>query len=340
LSAWRRWLLLAAHSGLTACQPVDDSGLQPSFVYELDDWLRLQHLQAKGTHNSYHLAPGHDVIEAWRYSHAPMEVQLACQGVRQFELDVYWDEQGGFEVYHVPALDDETNCASLRECLGRMRAWSDLNPAHHPLFVMIEPKDSYDEDTAELLLADLESAVADAWPRERIVTPDEVRGEHPDLASAMAEEGWPVLGQLRGHLLLWLLDTGPLREIYTWGGLGLQDRLLFVKSDPEHPFAAVMMRDDPDSEDIAELVRANYLVRTRADSESAEVAAGDTSRREAALSSGATMVSTDYPAPVEGLDYHVEIPGGTPSRCNPLNAPADCSSRDIEDPEFTNPAGC
>lgn len=47
---------------------------------------------------------------------------------------------------------------------------------------------------------------------------------------------------------------------------------------------------------------------------------------------GAHWISTDFPAPVDGVDYVVEVPGGTPSRCNPITAPPDCAAADVEDP--------
>lgn len=85
---------------------------------------------------------------------------------------------------------------------------------------------------------------------------------------------------------------------------------------------------------IAEALAAGFIVRTRADGDNEEPFAGDTSRREAALESGAQIVSTDYPVPVQGVDYVVEIPAGTPSRCNPVTAPGGCTSHDIENPAF------
>src|SRR5262245_49967547 len=63
----------------------------PTFEYPMDDVLRLNHLQAKGTHNSYHIAPGSDLIPQLEYTHAPLEAQLSNQGVRQIELDVRYD---------------------------------------------------------------------------------------------------------------------------------------------------------------------------------------------------------------------------------------------------------
>jgi hypothetical protein len=57
-----------------------------------------------GTHNSYHQTPPQALIDhfggaaspllAWQYSHPPLTTQLDG-GVRSFELDAYWDPQGG-----------------------------------------------------------------------------------------------------------------------------------------------------------------------------------------------------------------------------------------------------
>ena len=53
---------------------------------------------------------------------------------------------------------------------------------------------------------------------------------------------------------------------------------------------------------------------------------------EKALEIGAQLISTDFPAKVEEYDYWVEIPDGTPSRCNPLSAPNYCTPEAIENP--------
>ena len=81
-------------------------------------------------------------------------------------------------------------------------------------------------------------------------------------------------------------------------------------------------------------VKGGFIVRTRADSDSTEALAGDTTRRDAALASGAQIVSTDYPAKVEGVEYVMEIPEGKPSRCNPVTAPPECTTEAVEDPAF------
>ena len=62
-----------------------------------------------------------------------------------------------------------------------------------------------------------------------------------------------------------------------------------------------------------------------------------TTRREAALASGAHFVTTDFPGPVDAHDYVLEIPGGTPSRCNPVTASSDCAATALEDPARLSP---
>lgn len=334
--AWL-WALL-----LAACPAAVDTGQEPLvWSYPLDDTLRVNHLQVKGTHNSYHQQPEHDVIDEWNYTHAPLDRQLGCQGVRQFELDMYWEEDGTFAVLHVPGLDPVSSCETFRDCLATMRAWSDANLAHHPIFVQLELKDASESSDVERYLEELEAAIAETWP-DRVLTPDVVQGEHADLPTALAADGWPVLGEVRGHVLFWLLAYGSYRDVYTHGGTGLDGRLAFVKSDPGDPWLATLNRDDPQGsfDDIQALVAAGYLVRTRADAGGVTDENAAWERLEAALDSGAHSITTDFPAPVEDHGYVVEIPGGTPSRCNPISAPEDCYPEALEDPAFIDISGC
>jgi len=324
------------------CATPDSTPDDPIVEYPLDDLLRIHHLQVKGTHNSYHVDTLDGEVVDWAYTHAPLGEQAACQGVRQFELDVALQEDGAFAVMHVPLIDEGTNCETFRECLGELRTWSDENPAHHPLFVMVEPKDAFDADTIDDYFAALEGAVLEAWPLDRIVTPDMVAGEHDDLRTALQTDGWPTLGETRGMILLWMLETDDYRTTYTHGDTSLDGRLMFVKSNLDHPYGAILIRDDPfgEAQQIRDGVLDGFLVRTRADNGGVEPAVGDLARFEAALDSGATFISTDFAVPADGMDYDITIPGGSPSRCNPVTAPAECASEAIEAPAFMVLDGC
>jgi Phosphoinositide phospholipase C, Ca2+-dependent len=289
--------------------------------YPLDDLLTFADLQAKGTHNSYHIATS--TLEAWDYTHAPLGEQLGDQGVRQFELDVSFDEQlGQHRVFHVLTIDEGTTCDTFVQCAQDLETWSAAHPGHHPLFILVETKDPWFDATGRENLDALDAELLQAWPRDRLITPGEV-----DLS-----EGWPTLGELRGRALFVLHDGGERRAAYVET---LADRPMFpdAQGDPDLPYAAVHTMNDPYDPRIAEVVAGGHLVRTRADVDTEQARTGDPSMRDQALASGAHFVSTDYPAPVEGLDYVVEIPGGSPSRCNPLRAPPECTAEAIESPE-------
>lgn len=302
---------------------------------------RLNHLQALGTHNSYHVSPG-DAVPDWDYTHRPLDEQLGTQGVRQFELDIHFDGVGQpIGVYHVEALDSGSTCGTLGACLEVMKAWSDAHPQHHPLYVMIEVKSLFAAAAGDALLQTLEDQIAHVWPRERLIVPDDVQGAAATLRDGVAANGWPTIDAARGRALFVLHDGADWRDAYTASG-STAGKLLFPDAFGELDlwFAAVHSINDAkaDADRIAAAVDAGHLVRTRADADNVEPAAGDTTRAAAALASGAHFISTDYPPPKgDTFDYVFEIPGGTPSRCNPRSAPPGCAAADIEDPQLVGP---
>jgi hypothetical protein len=96
----------------------------------LDDVLRLHHVQSEGTHNSYHVEPTELVVDEWRYTLAPLDVQLESQGVRHFELDVHRDEPDGpLLARHLAYIDPVSNCPELSAVLRRRRALVPRAPA-------------------------------------------------------------------------------------------------------------------------------------------------------------------------------------------------------------------
>ncbi|MDF1562957.1 MAG: Ca2+-dependent phosphoinositide-specific phospholipase C [Deltaproteobacteria bacterium] len=323
-----RGLLLLLAGLAVAC-----GGKVPQFPR--DGELRLDQVQLLGTHNSYHLAPEGVTLPELAYSHAPLTTQLAQYGVRQFELDVNRiDPADPFEVFHIYTFDEETTCRRFTDCLSELKAWSDVNPLHVTLVVLLEPKDLFDAATVEDYFQQLEEEILSVWPRDRILAPADVQGSAASLAEAIGARGWPTLGEVRQKVLFVLLDGDEHREAYTHGGQDLDGRLLFASGGAGFPYGGFVLMDDPlgDPAAIPAAAEAGFLIRTRADTPGVEAPAGDTTRRDAALASGAHCISTDHPAPVEGVDYVVELPGGGVGRCNPVTAPADCTPADIEQP--------
>jgi hypothetical protein len=291
---------------------------------------------------------------AWNYTHPPLPEQLDM-GIRQFELDIFADTKGGlfskpsmlgvarmagakdltfdpeaklakpgFKVLHVPDIDCWSNAPTLKGALEDMKAWSDKHPGHLPVMILLECKDqpqpplpTKPEKLTRELLMDLEKEVLAAIPKDRILRPDDVRGDSESLREAVLRKGWPTLESLRGKFLFCLDNTDAIRARYLEGNPTLEDRLIFVSApQDEHPAAAWFKCNDPEREQerIRKLVQQGFLVRTRSDTNKP-----DDKMRKAAFESGAQWVSTDLFRP----DHKDRVSfGGKTTRANPVSGDA------------------
>jgi hypothetical protein len=314
--------------------------------------VRLNEMQVIGSHNSYHVenpAISQFVIDL-AYTAAPLDEQFSHQGVRQIELDVYADPDGtlwrplgvpGFKVFHIEQIDEGSTCETLVVCLTQVKAWSDSHQEHMPIAIQIELKDSDDIPTPPVpivigpdQLDDLDAEILSVFPVNDLITPDDIRGSHSTLEDAVLTDGWPKINDVRGKVMF-LLDNK--RDEYVVGHASLAGRVAFAPSAPGLPDAAFLKLNDPldPNAHISDRVSEGYMVRTRADDNPSKARDNDTTMRDAALATGAQWVSTDWPVPgmaarFDGSPYVAQIPGGTPARCNPVNAPPGCENADIE----------
>jgi hypothetical protein len=251
---------------------------------------------------------------------------------------VHWDPlTERFEVLHERFVDPESTCPLLAECLEAVAAWSDAHPGHHPAFFHIEPKDAEDcavsplhciEGHYDVLDTEIRSVLEAG--RDRLLTPDEVQGGAATLREAVEGIGWPALRKHRGQLVFLLHNHGHHRDNYVGrlpdGTPSLGGKAMFVEGqlDPAAPYAAVtaiMSINDPNDARIPEAVRAGFLVRTYPGADEYDVA----------LASGAHMISTNWPCPRnDGEGRCLEIPGGSPLRCNPISARPSCRAGKLE----------
>ena len=308
------------------------------------------------------------VFEDLDYAHGALAEQLSS-GVRQIELDVYADAKGGrfahpaitgmvaaahmpadpeldpnhlldrpgFKVMHVVGIDQRSTCLTFVACLTAVKRWSDANPRHLPLFLLIETKQDKpgevpkpyaveSEPFTATVFDALEAEMLSVFSRDQVITPDEVRGTHATLPEAIRAAGWPTLKDARGKVVF-LLDQASVTAVYTEGHPALRGRIAFTNARPGSADAAFVEQNDGTPPAIDALVRAGYLVRTRTDEPTAAARANDTRRREMAMRSGAQMLSTDYPASEPARwagHYQVALPDGEIARCNPVNRPAGC----------------
>ena len=284
--------------------------------------LTINQIQFVGSHNSYkqamspliykalHLLDA-EVAESLEYWHEPLADQLDL-GLRKLEIDLFYDARDqSFPVGHAQIIDMNSHCDTLLVCLQEIRVWSEKNPRHTPIWISFNLKDQ-----AIPVLPDPEPFTAAALD----ALDTQLRGAlGPQLIWPADVQGlrWPTLEEARGKVLLILDEGGAKRDWYynNW-----QTRPMFTNAPEGHPAAAVMIINDPikNFARIQRLVKAGYLVRSRADADTREARANDTRRRDQAFASGAQAISTDYylPATHFGNDYQVAIAGGI--RCNPV----------------------
>ena len=290
--------------------------------------ISINQIQFVGSHNSYKRAMpdsfikqlmkvNPNLVESLDYEHIPLGDQLDL-GIRKLELDIFYladDER--FSVGHVQQIDMSSNCLTLRICLTQIISWSEDNPTHSPIWISFNAKDNYilGLPTPEIFTPEaflLLDSVFEEMLGEKIIRPKDI-----------VNLQWPLLEEAKGKFILILDEGGTKRDIYYDGW---QHRPMFTNSPEGHPAAAVMIINDPigDFDRIQRLVKAGYMVRTRADADTREARENDTRRKAAAFASGAQAVSTDYylPAIHFGNEYQVNLP--EPVQCNPITAPENC----------------
>jgi hypothetical protein len=320
--------------------------------------LKLHQIQVIGTHNSYHIAPAGGVkaliqstrkgwFEAIDYTHRPLAEQFGTLGIRQIELDVFADPDGGlfakpagramakgdpgpdpnadgelakpgFKVLHVQDVDFRTTVPTFAGALSQIVDWSAKHPAHVPIMVLVELKDSPQPllptkplpFTAERL-GEIDQLIRDTIPAKQRL--------EPASCLPLEERGWPTLAAARGKILFVLDNEGKIGELYRQR----RDPAMFAQRPESDPLAAFFKINEPVKEfdRIQSLVKKGYLVRTRADADTAEARTNDPTRRDKAFASGAQFVSTDFPeARPEISPYVVQFAGKKTVRVNPVSA--------------------
>jgi hypothetical protein len=308
--------------------------------------VNLNQIQVIGTHNSYHagMAPSEAALlerknpklyQALEYRHRPLDEQLNG-GVRQIELDIYADSEGGryahplgldavaaaglpkdpdfdpaglmnepgFKVMHVQELDFRSTCQPFIACLKIVRSWSRAHRDHVPVFILIETKQS-----------DLPPQYHARSPEK--FTPATFDALDAEIRSVFKPGEMIAPDQVRGKYssleeavlhdnwptlaaargkAVFLMDQRAVGPVYLAGHPSLRGRLIFTNAEPGQPDCAFTEENDGSAATIAALVRKGYLVRTRTDADTQQARSNDTTRREIALASGAQLLSTDYPA--------------------------------------------
>lgn len=290
-------------------------------------------------------------MESLQYTHISLEEQLSL-GLRNLELDVFYDPDGGhfsnpkglevieslgqeplafdveekliqpgLKMFHIQDIDFRSHYLLFSDGLKALKKWSDNNPNHTPLIILINTKDQKVPQTREPLAFDisalnaLDDEIKSVLPASQLITPDAVRGDFESLEKAVLSKGWPSIKSLQGKFLFVLDEKEERIQNYLQGHESLRGRVLFVNSKEGNPEAGFRIVNNPIKElaYIKELVSKGYMVRTRADAGTKEARTNSYEKFEKAKASGAQVISTDYykPSTLFDSDYKVIFEDGT-----------------------------
>jgi hypothetical protein len=289
-----------------------------------------------------------------RYAHPAIVDKVAEAGLPadpDFDPNHEMDKPG-FKVMHVMNVDQRSSCHTFVRCLTTIQAWSKQHPKHLPIFILVETKqgrpgsaavvDGPEPFTSATFDA-LDAEIRSVFSAGEMITPDQVRGSYGTLVEAIEASGsaaagkkaggWPTLAESRGKVIF-LMDQRPVEAVYTEGHPSLRGRVIFTNATPRAPDAAFTEENNGTKAEIDALARQGYLIRTRTDDGTEEARSNDRTRADLALSSGAQMLSTDYPSsePSQWTGFFVGLPHGLAARCNPVTAPPGCVDSLLEPP--------
>lgn len=305
--------------------------------------VRLNEVSYIATHNSYQLSatPAYTKLyddlhtvtfglvrnTATRFSSDDLTSQLNL-GIRSLELDIETKVDGGsvsFICSHKPVFNMSSNCYDFAKALREIKMWSDANPSHLPLTMIIEPKKVFMPEKGMRYFnleyaKKLDELLIDVFG-EKLITPAKMMGDYSSLREMRENNGWMTLREAAGHVMVLLHDTG-VTEKYIKRDLTMRTQAMFpmlrYKSRDESYASFLLVNQPDDAEKYGkELTEKGIIFRTLID----KYGSHPDEAREKAFASGAQIISTDYPPKTDmtGVEYFVSFPGGKTMRLNSTN---------------------
>lgn len=224
-------------------------------------------------------------------------------GIRSIEIDVEPVVKKGvttFVCMHMPVWGAGTTCYDFALAMKEIYLWSENNPNHLPITIIIEPKKwalpvngmksfsvEYAQDLDEIIRASL---------KDKLFTPADMLRDYESFAEMRLNDDWCKVSDMLGKVLI-LLHPCDATTDYIALDYSVKSQAMFPSltyGNKNDSFASFLLINDPISayDTSAEIIDSlKFVVRTRAD----QYLKVDDENREKAKLSGAHIVSTDYP---------------------------------------------
>ncbi len=312
--------------------PIDESAFFAGDLYtELEAGIKFNEISFIGTHNSYqsattetyqklfnnldYLTFGLVSEELSQFENESLTDQLNC-GIHSFEMDVeVFDRDGeiSFTCMHSPHLDMTTTCYDFSLGLKEIAMWSDNNPDHLPVTILVEPKNSF------IPLEDMKALNMDYMTMfeemlretlgDKLFTPADMLRDYESFGEMRAADDWCKVSDMLGKVVI-LLHEGNVTEDYIDLDPTIRSQAMFPMlryKDVDRDCASFILMNDPNevlNHNNEVIHEKNIIVRTMSDS----YASFSQEKIDTAFEGDAQIVSTDYPPKTDpDNDNHVVL---------------------------------
>lgn len=303
-------------------QNLADFDLQQAYA----DGVKFNEVAFLGTHNSYQLlatAPrrAYDKLcqiiptgkkgDKLGFEMDTLTVQLE-NGIRNLEIDIETVDDGknvSFIVTHDPILDNVSSCYDFAKALEEIKLWSDNNPNHLPITILIEPKAEVTEikdmknfsvDYANTLGETIKNVLGDT-----LLTPAQMMRDYASFEEMRMADEWLTLEETLGKIMVLLHDCDItddyISQDETIKNLPIFPMLRF--EDIDKSYTSFILENEPDvatKNNPTSIGMYNVIVRTRADS----FPNFSDERYAYTDMCGSQIITTDYPPRTVRQDEH------------------------------------
>ena len=283
----------------------------------LKDGVKINEIAVIGTHNSYQMLPTPQKYAFEKYLmfisggekgtklNFEMDTYTAQleQGVRNLEIDIETVDKNGevsFIVTHSPIFDNTSSAYDFAKGLKEIALWSDNNPNHLPVYLLIEPKGEVplinDMKNFSVGYTDELDEIIREVLGDRLLTPKQALGDYNSFEEMRMDDGWPALKDAAGKIIV-LLHPCDVTDEYINIDFSFASQAMFpmLRFDcTDKPYATFILDNEPKTameNNKKTIGEKNLMVRTRADS----YPDFDEERYRCADDCGSHIITTDYP---------------------------------------------
>ena len=308
--------------------PCDESRFASFDIEEAyEKGVKYNEVQFLATHNSYQISSTEEYKKFFKalsdltfglvkketaeFNMDTLTEQLEL-GIRGLEIDIETvDEDGNvsFIVAHNPVMDNTSSCYNFEKALEEIKMWSDNNPGHLPVTVIIEPKKGVvpvnDMKNYSLKYAVTTDELIRKVMGDTLLTPADMMGDYANFKEMRENDGWLTLEETAGKILFLLHDTTVTSD-YINQDKSIKSQAMFPMlryADRNKEYASFIIDNKPSqalSHEEESIDKCNLIVRIRPDS----FPDFSDEKYEKANLCKAQIVSTDFPPTMGESKYH------------------------------------